>query len=67
MNSKATLLWCRNRDCRVGFASAGEVPRQCPYCHSYDGWTTDAPVPLTPYELTLQDVAFLFIQGIDPA
>ena len=66
MEMRGTILWCRNAECRVGLATVGEVPRECPYCDSRAGWSIDAPVPLMPYELTQFDLTFLTIQGILP-
>ena len=64
---KARLLWCLNPDCRVGLASLGDIPLICPYCQQPAGWTTDAPIPLLPYQLTPEDVLILTTLRIDPA
>jgi hypothetical protein len=55
----ARLIWCRHPGCQIGYATTEHVPDTCPACGQPAHWTTDPPIPLEPYTLTLFDRGML--------
>lgn len=59
-----TILYCRV--CGVGYGTVGEIPAQCPACGKRTQWSTMAPAPRRPYELTFNDRRMLRKMHISP-
>lgn len=61
--SATPTLWCRA--CQKGLALVLRWD-VCPMCQQKADWSEECPVPLTRWNVTVDDWTFLRIQKIDP-